>query len=145
MRFRIEARGDYLYAALAQRETGAEMREFLVAVQAACRAHGCPKILISVRASRPVFKPESYGLGGENGGYVRELVTPACRIALVGDTPELNSAHEYIELCARQQSINARAFRDDIAALSWLRSPEAVPESEAALRRPGESKGPVSL
>lgn len=127
MRYWIEARGDHLYAALAGRETGAEMREFLVAVQAACRRHACAQILISVRASRPVFKPEDYGLGGENGGYAREMVTPACQVALLGDSTELNAAHEYIELCARQQSMNVRAFDEEEAALRWLRNSAEMP------------------
>ena len=122
MKFWIEARGDHLYAALAGRETGSEMREFLTAVREACRTHACPRILVSVRASRAAFKPELYGLAGEGGGYVRALVTSACQVALLGDTPELNSAHEYIELCARQQNINVRAFRDELAALRWLRN-----------------------
>ncbi|HET7197158.1 MAG TPA: hypothetical protein VFI86_00705, partial [Burkholderiales bacterium] len=122
MKYWTEARGDHLYAALAGRETGDEMREFLLAVQAACRAAACPRILLSVRASRPVFKPEDYGLGGQTRGYLSEIVTPACRVALLGDTAELNAAHEYIELCARQQNINVRAFRDEAAALRWLRS-----------------------
>ena len=120
MRYWIEARGDHLYAALTGRETAAEMREFLVAVREACRVHGCPKIVLSVRASRPVFKPEDYGLTG-NGGYAAELMTPACQVALLGDGAELNAAHEYIEVCARQQGMNVRAFRDEAAALRWLR------------------------
>lgn len=122
MKHWIEARGDHLYAALAGRETAAQMREFLLAVQAACRTHACPKILMSVRASRPVFRPEEYGLAGEKGGYASELVTPACQVALLGDSAELNAAHEYIEVCARQQNMNVRAFRDEAAALRWLRS-----------------------
>jgi hypothetical protein len=117
MRFGIELRGDHLYACLQGRETGEEMREFLVAVHAACGSHQCPRILMSIRKSRPVFKPEDYGIST----YVNELVTPKCQVALVGDTHELNAAHEYIELCARQQSMNVRAFRADAAALRWLR------------------------
>lgn len=121
MRFGIEPRGDHLYASLQGRETGGEMREFLVAVHAACAEHRCPRILMSIRASRPAFKPEEYGIST----YVRELVTDKCRIALVGDTSELNAAHEYIEVCARQQNMNVRAFADEVAALRWLRgSPE---------------------
>src|SRR2546422_5464892 len=98
MKFGIELRGDHLLASLQGRETGEQMREFLVAVHAACGQHRCPRILMSIRASRPVFKPEDYGLES----YVNELVTPKCQIALVGDTHELHAAHEYIELCARQ-------------------------------------------
>ena len=117
MRFSIEPRGDHLLAALQGRETGSEMREFLIAVHAACGEHKCPRILMSIRASRPVFKPEDYGIAT----YVNDLVTPKCQVALVGDTRELHAAHEYIEVCARQQSMNVRAFRDEAGALHWLR------------------------
>lgn len=117
MKFQIEPRGDHLFAALSGRETAAEMREFLLAVHAACREHRCPKILMSIRRSRPVFKPEDYGLSG----YANDLVSSACQIALVGDSAELNAAHEYIEVCARQQEMNVRAFRDEAEALRWLR------------------------
>jgi hypothetical protein len=117
MRFSIEPRDGYLHAALFGRDTADEMRDFLLAVHAACQEHGTPKILISVRQSRAVFKPEDYGLSG----YVNELVTPACQIALVGDTNEVNSANEYIEMVARQQAVNVRAFRDEAAALRWMK------------------------
>jgi hypothetical protein len=117
VKFGIELRGDHLLASLHGRETSEQMREFLIAVHAACGQYRCPRILMSIRASRPVFKPEQYGLAG----YVRELVTDKCQVALVGDTRELNAAHEYIEVCARQQNMKLRAFRDEAAALRWLR------------------------
>ena len=116
MRFRIEARRGYLHAAVWDRQTAQEMREFLSAVHAACREHACAKVLMAIRHSRAAFKPEDYGLTT----YVGELVTDACQIALVGDTEELHSAHGYIAMVARQQSINARAFRDEAAALRWM-------------------------
>ena len=119
-RFDILARPGYLLAEIRGRQTGEDMREFLVAVQAACRQHGCPKILMRVVRSRPVFKPEDYGLESDQRGYVNELVTPACQVALLGDTPELNAAHEYIEVIARQQNVNVRAFGDEAAAVRWL-------------------------
>ena len=56
---------------------------------------------------------------------MNELVTPACQIALVGDTEEVNSANEYIELVARQQGVNVRAFRDEAAAVRWVAGPGA--------------------
>ena len=117
MRYRIELRGDHLLASLEHRETSEQMREFLIAVHAACGQYRCPRILMSIRASRPVFKPEEYGLAS----YVRKLVTDKCQVALVGDTRELNAAHEYIEVCARQQNMKVRAFREEAAALRWLR------------------------
>jgi hypothetical protein len=121
VRFSVEPRQGYVYAALEGRDTAAQMREFLLAVHAASKQHDCAKIVISIRRSRAVFKPEDYGLNG----YVNELVTPACQIALVADTEELNSANEYIELVARQQGVNVRAFRDEAAALRWVSGPGA--------------------
>ena|SRR5688500_4997356 len=125
MKYSIDARPGYLYASLAGRETAEQMREFLLAVHAACGKHQSPKILMAIRQSRPVFKAEDYGLAGNMSSYAHELVTPACQIALVGDTEELHAAHEYIEMVARQQNINARAFRTESAALDWLRGAHA--------------------
>ncbi len=116
MNYAIALQDGHLLATLEGRETAFDMQEFLLAVKAACREHDCPRVLISIRNSRPVFKAEHYGLAG----YANDLVTPACRIALVGDTSELHFAHEYIELVARQQHVNARSFRDAAAALRWL-------------------------
>ena len=64
-----------------------------------------------------MFKPEDYGIDRlcERAGH------QACQVALVGDTEELHAAHEYIEMVARQEHINARAFRTETAALRWLR------------------------
>jgi hypothetical protein len=120
VRYSIEARSGYLHCSVIGRESAEDMREFLHAVQAACRTHGCPKILMAVKSSRVIFKPEDYGFDGKTPGYVLELVSPRCQVALLADSKELNAAHEYIELVARQQHINARAFRDETAALRWL-------------------------
>jgi hypothetical protein len=120
MRFSIEARDGYLQAVVHERNTGEEMHEFLLALHAACKQHGQPKILVLLRRSRAMFKPEDYGLDGEMRGYVRALVTPACRIAVLGDTHEVNAANEYIEMAARAQGLNVRAFREEHAALQWL-------------------------
>lgn len=116
MRYSIEARPDYLHARVSGRESAAEMREFLLAVHAACGRHGIARVLMSIRASRAVFRAEDYGLSG----YANQLATPACRMALTADTPELHAAHEYIEIVARQQGLDVRAFRDESAAVRWL-------------------------
>jgi hypothetical protein len=121
-RFTIEARGDHVFAELRGRESAADMRAFLEAVKDACRTNACPSILISVRDSRPVFKAEDYGLTGEMRGYASSLATPDCRIALIGDTSEHQHAHEYVELVARQQRVNAKAFKGEGEALAWLRA-----------------------
>ena len=121
MRYTIEAREGYIEAALYERNSADETREFLLAVHAACKQHGQPRILISVRRSRAMFKPEDYGLST----YVGSLVTPACRVAVLGDTPEVNAANEYIEMAAREQGLNVRAFRDESSALAWLKNAAA--------------------
>jgi hypothetical protein len=118
-KFSIEARGDHLYAELRGRETAADMRVFLEGLKNSCRANACPRILVSVRDSRPIFKAEDYGLSS----YANLLVTPECRIALLGDSSEHHHAHEYVELVARQQGVNAKAFRGEDEALLWLRAP----------------------
>ena len=123
MRFTIEPRPGYVRAALSDQETPEQMREFLVAVSAACQKNASSKVVLVVRRSRPAFKPEDYGLTS----YVRDLVTAECQVALVGDTEELRTAHGYVEMLARQQNINARAFRDESAALRWLRNPTGSP------------------
>jgi hypothetical protein len=121
MKFSIEARDGYLHAVVHGRETAEHMREFLYAVHAACGQHEIPKILMSVRQSRAVFRSEDYGLDANTRGYVHELAGPSCQVALVGDTDELHQAHEYIEVLARQQGFNVRAFRDLNVGLQWLR------------------------
>jgi hypothetical protein len=121
MRFSIESREGYLYAALYGRDNAEQMREFLQALAAACREHNTPRILVSMRQSRAMFKPEDYGFGGAMQGYAKDLVTPACQVAVIGDTQEVHAANEYIEMVAREQGVNMRAFRDEEAALRWLR------------------------
>jgi hypothetical protein len=127
MHFSMNLRPGHLRAELVGRQTADDMREFLHAVQAACRRHGCSKILMVVRASRVMFKPEDYGFDGRLPGYVTGLVSPNCQIALLGDSSELHAAHEYIEVVARQRQINARAFRDEAAALLWLQGTPPPP------------------
>jgi hypothetical protein len=116
VRYSIEPREGYLLAELVGRDSAEQTREFLLSVHAACRAHRCAKIVIRVRQSRAVFRAEDYGLSG----YANQLVSSGCQIALVGDSAELHAAHEYLELVARQQRINVRAFRDTASAERWL-------------------------
>ena len=120
MRYSLEPRDGYLHATVFNRDTAEQMREFAFAAKASCVKLGLSKVLLTVRRSRAMFKPEDYGLSPHEGGYLIELVTPACQIALVGDTEEVRSANEYIELVARQHGLNVRAFRDEHAAKRWL-------------------------
>jgi hypothetical protein len=135
----IQKRAEYIHAELTGRENARDMRAFLMEVKAACLQYACPRILISIRASNTMFKAEDYGLmgatGGQADGYLAGIVTPSCRIALVGDNSELHHAHEYIELVARQRQVNVRAFRDTASAARWLESADPV----------GPAVGPADL
>jgi hypothetical protein len=62
---------------------------------------------------------------------------PEARVALVADSSEMHSAHQYIELLARQQNANVRAFRDEAPAREWLSVPGEAVEKAPAARSPG--------
>ena len=79
----------------------------------------CPRMLVWVRRSRPIFKVEQYRISEH---FKQVAANQEVRVALLADTEELRAAHEYIEVLARQQGANVRAFRDEPTALEWLRA-----------------------
>ena len=109
----ITVEAGYLRVDLFNRETAEETRDALAAIAAEARKHACSQILISVHASRPIFKVEQYGLPD----YFRELG----RIALTGDSAELRISQQYIESLARRNGINVRSFPNEQAALYWFK------------------------
>ena len=126
MQYQFSIVGDCLKAELVARESVEDTKEFLRAVAAEARKARCSRILLSVRRSRPIFKVEQYRISE----YFKQLASnPVVRVALVGDTPELRAAHEYIELLARPSGANVRAFPDEGQALEWLRA-DAVQSQE---------------
>ena len=119
MHYTIVAARGYLRAELFGRETQEQTREFLAALGQKALESGVTRVLVWVRNSRPIFKAATNG--------VAELFAlagsqSACRIALLGDSDELRFSQQYIELLARQQGARVRAFRDEAAALAWLRA-----------------------
>ena len=62
MKFSIEARQGYLRVLVYDRDTAEDVRKVVLAMHAACEAHDMPKVLVCVRRSRAIFKPEDYGL-----------------------------------------------------------------------------------
>ena len=118
MAYRITAEPDYLRAELFHRETVEETQDFLRAVVRDNAKLRRPCVLILVSVSKPIFKVVPHRLIE----YIEELLgTSANQIALVGDTRDLHMSHEYIELLARQRRLNVRCFRDERAALQWLK------------------------
>jgi len=91
----ITVEAGYLRVDLFNRETAEETRDALAAIAAEARKHKCSQILISVHASRPIFKVEQYGLPD----YFRELG----RIALTGDSPSSDLPAIHRVACATER------------------------------------------
>jgi hypothetical protein len=118
MAFRITAESGYLRAEMTDRKTVEETQAFLRAVVRENAKHRKPCVLLLIRLSQPVFQVAAHGLIE----HIEEIsVTPGCRIAVVGDTRDLQISHEYIELLAQQRNLKVRSFRSETAALQWLR------------------------
>lgn len=118
MGYKITVEPDFLLAELFGRETVEETQAFLRAIVRENGKHRRSGILILVRSSKPIFQVVPHRLIE----YFEELsVASSYRIALVGDTRDLRMSHEYIELIAQQRKLNVRSFRDETAALQWLK------------------------
>src|SRR5438445_12597971 len=89
----------YLKVDLFNQQTAAETRDALGTIAAEARKRKSSQILISVHASRPIFKVEQYGLPD----YFRELgEVSKCRIALTGDSDELRLSQQYSQVLGRR-------------------------------------------
>jgi len=115
---RISAEPGYLKAELFGRQTADETRKFLEALHAAALEHLRARILVCVRNSKPIFTVERYGISR----YLDIAFKSAHKIALMGDTPELRIAHQYIAMLAVMRGVDLRTFQDEIVAIEWLRS-----------------------
>ena len=116
MQLRIVQETGYLKAELRGRETAEEMRAAIAQILAECRRTGVSTILVSTRASRPLFKVQEFGLP-----ELLDEMGAACRVALVADSSELRAADEHIATMAQQRRVSVRAFRSETLAVSWLR------------------------
>ena len=134
MAFRITAESGYLRAELMGRRTVEETQTFLRAVVRENAKHRRPCVLLLIRLSQPVFQVAAHGLIE----HIEKIAaTPGCRIAVVGDTRDLQISHEYIELLARQRNLNVRSFRDETAALQWLKDQRKTADRRQLRERRG--------
>jgi len=131
MKYQITVEPGYLRADLFFRRTAGETREFLNAVAAEGLKHQCWRILISVHASRPIFTVEKYGLSS----FLELATRYAEKIALHADAIEIHLAHDYAALLARARGINMRTFRDQTAAIAWLKDRRYRPERRQRTER----------
>jgi hypothetical protein len=117
MQYRITAERGHLKAKLHGRETAVEMLEFVRALVSENARLQHATILIDVRASRPIF----HFAGQEFMEELKKISSePLSRIALLGDTVDLRLSNDYLAILARQQGLNLRSFRSEVAALKWL-------------------------
>jgi hypothetical protein len=115
---RISAEPGYLKAELFGRQTADETRKFLDALYAAALEHRRARILVCVRNSKPIFTVERYGISR----YLDIAFKSVYKIALMGDSPELRIAHQYIAMLAVMRGVDLRTFQNEIVAIEWLRS-----------------------
>jgi hypothetical protein len=116
MQIRIARADGYLRAELSGRQSAQDMHEAISTMLNECRRLEVPSVLIVTRASRPLFKLEEFRLSS-----FLEQMTDACRVAMVGENPELRASDEYIATMARQKRLAVRTFSDEAAAVRWLR------------------------
>lgn len=119
MQLTIAVETGYLRVEMVGRRSAGEMAQALHEVIAACRHRGVFAVLVVVRASRPIFRVEQYGLSG----YLADMTAGGepWRVALVSDNAEQRAAHEYVATLARQKRIALRAFGAESQAAQWLR------------------------
>ena len=117
MRFTIRRVDSYLRAEVHGRETGDETRRFLQAVAQEALKSEVDRVLISVRASRPIFRVQQFGLSE----FLETVASrPAHRVALVADSFEGRLAQQYVVRIARARGLNIASFRSDETAAAWL-------------------------
>jgi hypothetical protein len=117
MRYTIDVHPGYLKAEMRDRETGEETRAFVEAILAALREHKLPRLLISVRSSRPVFKVEQYGLSDA----LVQVAGTGLRVAFIADSKEVAMSQQYIALLAQQRGLEFRTFDSEQEAVAWLK------------------------
>ena len=138
--YKITIEQDHLRAELFDRETMEETRAFLQIVANSAQKHGRSSILMSVRSSNPIFTVERSGFLA----YFKKLAeNPEHRIALLGDSEELGISHQYVELIGRQHGVNVQSFRDEVAALQWIRKTSAGQEALGAPLIAGSARRPA--
>ena len=117
MHYTIVQGQGHLRAEMYGRQTVEETQDFIRALTREVLKSGATMVLVWVRNSRPIFKVDQYRIAEQ---FRRLAANPQYRVALLADSDELRASHEYVELLARQQRANVRAFRDEAAALDWL-------------------------
>ena len=132
MKYWITAERGHIKARLFGRETVEESLEFIRSVVSENERLKLGTILLDLRSSRPLFHFEHHGFLDE---FKKLAADPSCRIALLGDTVDLRLSNDYLTLLGRQQGLNVRSFRNEVAALKWLSERRSHHERRRPLER----------
>ncbi|MGH8666217.1 MAG: hypothetical protein ACREUX_18305 [Burkholderiales bacterium] len=117
MKYDIKMCDGYLRAEMVERETGEETREFVHATFNAFRAHKARKLLVSISRSLPLYKVTAWDLSGAIECAKR---IKGFKLALVSDSREMATSHEYIALLSRQRGLECKVFGSESSAVAWL-------------------------
>lgn len=117
MKYDIKMYEGYLRAAMVERETGEETREFLRTTFDALLARKAKKLLVSINRSRPMYKVTEWDLSAaiECASRIKGF-----KLALVSDTREMSMSHEYIALLCTQRGVACKVFGSEKTAVAWL-------------------------
>jgi hypothetical protein len=132
VKYWITSERGHIKARLFGRETVEESLEFIRSVVAENERLRLATILLDLRSSRPLFHFDDHGFLDE---FRKLAADPSCRIALLGDTVELRLSNDYLTLLGRQQGLNVRSFRNEVAALKWLSERRSHDERRRLLER----------
>jgi len=117
MQFTLRQVGNYLRGDLYHRQSAEETSQFLQAVAKEALGSAVDRVLISVHASRPIFRVQQLGLPEL---FKTIASRPEHRVAMVADTYEGQLAQQYVVTLARQRGLNVRSFRSEGEAVAWL-------------------------
>jgi hypothetical protein len=119
MRYSLNHVANYLRGDMYGRRTAEETQRFLQALAEEALRTDVDRILVSVHASRPVFRVQKLGLPEL---FETAVSRPTHRIATVSDSYEGRLAQQYVVTLARQRGVNARSFASEAQAVAWLQA-----------------------
>jgi hypothetical protein len=119
MELKFQPLDGYLRAEIARRVTLAEARHAVHAIIREMTALALRRAMIVVRESEPVAWLRMHAIADvlHHARAVRGL-----RVALVADSWELYTSHQEVMVLARHRGIQIESFRDEAAAVKWLKA-----------------------
>ncbi len=119
MRFTITQVESYIRGDLYDRQTAEETKEFLEALSKAALTRGIDRVLVSVHASRAIFRVQGFGISE----FLDVIASrPAHRVALVSDRWEGQLAQQYVANLAMLRPLMVKAFGREDEAIGWLKT-----------------------